>query len=113
MKQLIEALKSARKLEWCILAAVLGILLALGMGSGLGDGGASTEERRMERVLSNIEGAGRVTVMLSGDEEAGYTGAVVASPGAGDIAVALQLQRAVQALTELELEEIEIVKSGR
>lgn len=113
MKQLMEALRAARKLELFILVAAVGILLALGMGAGFGDGGANTEERRMERILSSIEGAGRVTVMLSGDAETGYTGAVVASPGAGNIAVSLRLQQAVRALTELELEEIEIVKSGR
>ena len=113
MKQLMEALKSARKLELLLGLAALAVLLVLGMGGGLDDGGVSPEEKRMERILSSIEGAGRVTVMLSGDEEGRCTGAVVASPGAGEIGVILQLQRAVQTLTELELEQIEIVKAGK
>lgn len=113
MKQLLEALKAARKLELCIALAAAAILLALGMGSGFSEGGANTQEKRMARILSSIEGAGRVQVMLSGDGEAGYSGAVVAASGAEDIAVCLQIQRAVQTLTGLELDEIEIVKSGR
>lgn len=113
MKQLMEALKSARKLEWFILLALIAVLMATGMGSGAGEGNASPQEKRMERVLSSIEGAGRVTVMLSEDEQGVCTGAVVASSGADDIAVYLRLQKAVRALTELEIEKIEIVKSGR
>lgn len=113
MKQLMEALKSARKLEICIALAVVAALLVLGLGGGGGDGGASPEERRMERILSEIEGAGRVSVMLSEDEKGAYSGAVVAASGAEDIAVLLRLQRAVQTLTGLEMENIEIVKSGR
>ena len=111
MKQLIEALKSARKLEICIAVAALAALLALSIGGGTGQQ-ASEEELRMQRILSRIEGAGRVSVMLSGDGMC-CMGAVVASSGAEDISVMLQLQRAVRALTGLELEQIEIVKSGR
>lgn len=112
MKQLMEALKSARKLELFILLAAAAILLVLCMGGGTGGSAASVEEKRMERILSSIEGAGRVAVMLSEDGEGRCSGAVVAASGAGDIGVALQLQRAVQALTELELAQIEIVKAG-
>ena len=77
---------------------------------GGGGSGADDTEARMERILSRIEGAGRVTVMLSGGEGA-IEGAVVAASGAGDARVVLELQRAVRALTGLELEKIEIVKS--
>ena len=112
MKRLMEALKSARKLEICIALAAIAILMLLGLGNG-GDGGASPEERRMERILSEIEGAGRVSVKLSEDEKGACSGAVVAASGAEDIAVLLRLQGAVQTLTGLEPENIEIVKSGR
>ena len=112
MKQLMEALKSARKLEICIALAVIAALLVLGLGSGIDDG-ASSQERRMERILSEIEGAGRVSVMLSGDENGACSGAVVTASGAEDIAVLLRLQRAVQTLTGLDAGNIEIVKSGR
>ena len=48
--------------------------------------------------------------MLAGTEDT-PEGAVVAASGAGDARVVLELQRAVRALTGLELEKIEIVKS--
>lgn len=112
MKRLIEALKPARKLEIWIVLAALAVLLVLGLGSG-SDAGANPEEERMAHILSEIEGAGRVKVMLSGDAGGGYTGAVIAASGAEDIAVMLRLQRAVQTLTGLEAGDIEIVKSGR
>ena len=110
MKQLGEMLRGARRIEFWIAAAAICALLALSMGGG--DSGAEDTEARMERILSRIEGAGRVTVMLSGEEGA-IEGAVVAASGAGDARVVLELQRAVRALTGLELEKIEIVKSKR
>ena len=109
MKQLGEMLKGARRIEFWIAVAAACALLALALGGGAGSEPVGTEAR-MERVLSRIEGAGRVTVMLS-DAEGAPVGAVVAASGADDVRVALELQRAVRALTGLELEQIEIVKS--
>ena len=68
MKQLCELLKGARRIEFWIAAAAVCALLALSLGSG--DSGAGDAEARMQRILSRIEGAGRVTVMLSGEEGA-------------------------------------------
>ena len=110
MKQLGDLLRGARRIEFWIAAAAICALLALALGTG--DSGAENAEARMERILSRIEGAGRVTVMLSGPEDA-VEGAVVAASGAGDARVVLELQRAVRALTGLELEKIEIVKARR
>lgn len=110
MERLRQILRGARRIEFWIAAAAACALLALCLGEGGQAGGASATEARLERVLSRIEGAGRVTVMLSGEEEA-PTGAVVAASGAGDARVALELQRALRTLTGLELERIEIVKS--
>lgn len=113
MKQFLGALRSARKIEICILALVLALLLLACIDHTATDGGgASSEEARMQRILSAIDGAGRVRVMLSCDADGGYTGAVVAASGAEDIAVQLRIQRAVTTLTGLELEQIEIVKYG-
>ena len=109
MKQLGELLKGARRIEFWIAAAAVCALLALALGGGTNTR-ADDVEARMERILSRIEGAGRVTVMLSGVEGA-PEGAVVAASGADSARVVLELQRAVQALTGLELGKIEIVKS--
>lgn len=109
----MEALKSARKIEILLIAAAICTLLVLWMGGGADTtAGASDEEARMERILSRIEGAGSVSVMISPAED-GAAGVVVAAPGADDLRVMLELQRAVRALTGLELDRIEIVKSER
>lgn len=112
MERLRGLLRGARRIEFWIAAAAVCALLALAMGEfgAQGDGTATEAEARMERLLSRVDGAGRVTVMLSGEEGA-PTGAVVVADGAGDVRVALELQRSVRALTGLELERIEIVRS--
>ena len=110
--QFIEALKSARRLEIFILLAAVAVLLVLTLGGGEESGGSGLEER-LERILSSIEGAGTVSVMLSTDADGSCTGAVIATRAADELNVALQMQRAVQTVTGLELSKIEIVKSGR
>lgn len=112
MKRLGELLRGARRIEFWIAMAAVCALLALALNRGGARSGASDAELRMERVLSRIDGAGRVTVMLSGGEDS-PTGAVVAASGAGDARVMLELQRSLRALTGLDLDKIEIVKSGR
>ena len=109
MKQLFATLKAARWLELTIAAGLICILLVLALSSGSGDA-ASKEEVRMQRILSRIEGAGRVSVMISEDGSGGCAGVVVVASGAEDVGVMLRLQRAVQALTDLDLDRIEIVK---
>lgn len=110
MKGIMEALRSARRLEWFILLAAAAVLLVLCMGDG-GSEAVSPGEARLKAVLESIDGAGRVSVMLSGEEGA-YTGAVVTATGADEIAVLLRLQRAVHALTGLETQDIEIMRAG-
>ena len=110
MKRLGELLRGARRIEFWIATAAICTLLALAMGRGGAQTAASGAEARMERVLSRIEGAGRVTVMLSGAEDS-PSGAVIAASGADDIRVALELQRSLRALTGLNLDRIEVVKA--
>ena len=111
MKQLFEALKSARKIEILVILAVICAFLVLWMGGGGTANRSDGEEARMERLLSSIEGAGKVSVMISQGRDGETEGVVVAAPGADDLRVMLELQRAVRTLTGLELERIEIVKS--
>ena len=108
MKQLFETIRAARWLEPTILIALVCILILIALGSG-GGSTASDEEARMQRILSKIDGAGKVSVMIAEDEGGACTGVVVVASGAGDIEVLLRLQRAVQALTRLELSRIEII----
>ena len=109
MKQLFETIRAARWLEPTLLLALVCILVVLALGSG-GESAASEEEARMQRILSKIDGAGRVHVMIARDDGGECTGVVVVASGAEDVEVMLRLQRAVQALTNLELSQIEIVR---
>lgn len=109
MKQLFETIRAARWLEPTILIALVCILILIALGSG-GGSTASDEEARMQRILSKIEGAGRVHVMIARDDGGDCTGVVVVASGAEDVEVMLRIQRAVQALTDLELSQIEIVR---
>ena len=109
--QFFSALKSARKIEWLLLVAAAAILLVLVIGNTGKE--ADEPNQQLARFLSEIEGAGKVQVLLNTDESGVCSGAVIATRAAQDISVVLQLQHAVRALTGLELEQIEIVKSGR
>ena len=114
MNKLIGALKTVRGIELLALAALMCILIVLCMGNQTPEEAALSEEGRVERLLSRIEGAGSVTVMMRRDNATGeVVGVVVAATGADEIKVVLELQRAVRALTGLEVEKIEIIKSGR
>ena len=109
MKQLFETIKAARWLELTIAIGLVCVLIVLALGSG-GGSAASDEEARMQRILSEIDGVGRVRVMIARDDGGNCTGVVVVASGAEDVEVMLRLQRAVQALTNLELSQIEIVR---
>lgn len=113
MNRLLEALKTARKAEILIIVA-LACMLLLCLGGDREARIVSTEvEVRLECVLSEIEGAGKVCVMLSENDEEQPLGAVVVAQGADEMHVVLEIQRAVKALTGLETQYIEVIKSGK
>ena len=109
MRKLFETIRAARWLELCIAVGLICILLVLALGNA-GGRIESDNEARMQRILSEIDGAGSVRVMIAEDESGACTGVVVVASGAGDIEVMLRLQRTVQALTGMELSRIEIVR---
>lgn len=97
------------KLPLWIAAAAAAVLLALAMSRTQIPGQASQQELRMAEVLGAIAGAGRVEVALyyaqtdTGAFSAGSvpTGALVVAEGADDMAVRLELIRAVRTLLGL------------
>ena len=96
MKRLAAYLKR----DGWILAAMI-FCLALCLLLGAREEGASTEEIRISRVLSAIDGAGQVEVAVY-YEESLPCGAVVVADGAGDIAVQLRLISAVTTLLGID-----------
>ncbi|NLG24795.1 MAG: hypothetical protein GX558_05530 [Clostridiales bacterium] len=126
VEALVGRLRGARGIEWIVLlAAVAAAALIWAQGETGGDQAAPTAlEARMERVLSAVEGAGRVRVMVNADEaaaafsmggaaEAQVKGVVIVAEGAGDLKVALALARAAQALTGAPASAIEVMEMRR
>lgn len=114
MKQLVEAFKSARKIELMIIAACLCALALCCFGGIFPNASIATEdEKRIQRMLSKIEDAGKVELMLAAGTDGEINGALVVAQGAEKIEVLLKLQQAVHTLTGLELDQIEVVESKR
>lgn len=110
MKRLLERLRGARGIEW-FAALALAALLALMLLKPVSGGGASGTplERRVERILRRIEGAGRVSAMITQGEDGAVTGAVIVAEGLSDVKTYLRLQRAVSALLDVDADRIEII----
>lgn len=108
---------------WIVGLAILCVLtLAAGGGKQEAEETASTAlERRLERVLSAVEGAGEVRVMIreregeaatvfSSGQEAGAEGVLIVCEGAESLRVRLALEQAAQALLGVDYSRIQVVK---
>lgn len=100
-----------RRDGWLLAVAALCVALCAVASGGEKQ---STPEDRLAKVLSGVEGAGRVEVVLhySPENDAIPTGAVVVADGADDPAVQLRLTRALTTLMQLNARDVEIFKRG-
>ena len=107
-----DTLRGARRIELFValtLAAVLA-LIAVNATGGKDNGAEKTAlERRLERALTHIDGAGQVTAMITEDGEGRVEGVLVVADGLEDIGTYLCLQRAVIALLEVDPSRVEII----
>lgn len=100
-----------KKDGWIIAALLFCVALCLMLGTSTDD--SSSEESRISRVLSAIEGAGTVEVAVY-YEDAAPCGAVVVADGAGDVAVHLRLLSAVTTLLGINQNRVSIYeREGR
>lgn len=118
----VQRFRGVRHLEWilALLAAALLLALLSAGWNGETDEQAMGMEARLERVLSAVEGAGRVRVLINEPEEVQAAfmnqtrekpaGVLVVAQGAGDIRVRMELSRAVQALLGVDAASVEILK---
>lgn len=123
MGGLLSKIKGARGVEWIAILAGLAIaVLLMARPAGDAGGGATDLEARLARVLSSIDGAGRVQVVINQEDviaafgqsaQPRIIGVLVVAEGADDLKVALELMRAVQALTGAERTAIEVMKMGK
>lgn len=86
-------------------AIALCVVLALSVSAI--SGSSPDEETRIARVLSEIAGAGSVSVTIY-TEDSHPCGAVVVASGAEDIAVRLRLQEAVTTLLGLDSSRVAV-----
>ena len=122
-----ERLARLKGMEWIVLLVLFGILGSL----LLADGGLqfsaqqsnSGLEARLAAILTNMDGVGRVQVMIydegsvqseglfavsAGSAQTRPVGVVVVADGANDIRVRLELIRAVQTLMGLPADAVEV-----
>lgn len=106
----MDMLRSLRRMETVIALALICVLAIVMLNGNPADSDGMTDyERRMCAVLSDIDGVGRVRVMIAEDADGNCTGVLVVSEGARDMKTYLTIQRAVRALTGIDAEHIEIV----
>lgn len=96
------------KYKYLLLVLLLGLgLLLWPTGSPGGGSGRTEQEARLEEVLCEIEGAGRVSVLYS-DE-----GVAVVCEGASSARVRLDIVNAVSAYTGFGSDRIEVLGMER
>lgn len=94
---------------------LIAILLMAASHSGVEEKHMTALEARLSATLSEIDGAGKVRVMvLSGNEPAGrpdaaeVRGVIIVSDGAYDVGIQIKLQRAAMTLFSLPAERVEV-----
>ena len=95
------------KYKYLLLVLLLGLGLLLWPTGGSGGAGRTEQEARLEDVLCEIEGAGRVSVLYS-DE-----GVAVVCEGASSARVRLDIVNAVSAYTGFGSDRIEVLGMER
>lgn len=118
LKGAIAKLKSVKHIGLIALLGICAILLLLiGFTSAPSEteGGGSDLEKQTAAILSEIEGVGKVKVMIaveaksdvfSGGES--IKGVIVVAEGADDMDVRVKLMKAVQTLLKINIDCIEI-----
>ncbi len=118
----MEAIKQLKLNKTTILIiGIIGLILMFFSGAK-NEPVYDSEEDRLAHILSNIEGAGEVKVMLSAGEEPSsmfaekkgseYIGAVILAEGGEKSSVRAKIIKAVEAVTGLEAHRIIVYRLG-
>ena len=127
-----KRLKSIKHIEIIIavLFALIVLLVYFSTTASLGsantqnmssNAGYATEvEAKLENLLSKIDGAGKIDVMVMCESEGVQTedqipnikSAVVVASGASDVFVRLEIIKAVEALLKIDAKNIEVLKGA-
>lgn len=112
MKKFIEILHGARRIEWLLLGIMFAALLLYMSGAEYGTGHGTDLERRLQDILSHINGAGNVEVMVVQNESAEPEGVLIVADGGRNIETCLRIQQAVHTLLGIEITKIDVVQHG-
>ncbi len=111
MRRIFESLRAARYIELgllLILLALLGLTLLNGADHHTPSG--STElERRLAGLLEQIDGTGRVSVMVTQAEDGAITGAVIVADGLDSVRTSLEIQNAARTLLNVDLDRVCVI----
>ena len=127
MREAWEKLRAIRGIEWLLGIAALALLACVVFGQEApGEAVGADLEARLCTVLSKVQGAGRVDVIVYTAQETAVTagafgestrqtafrpsGVVVVADGAGDLKVRIELAQAVQTLLSLPASSVEVLQ---
>lgn len=127
---LFKKLKSIKHIE-VILALLIGVIILLVYFSSTSSNSYSSNnktqissytteiEYKLSNILSQIDGAGNVSVMVmtqnngeAENEDVNITSVIVVASGADDVNVKLNIIKAVQTLLKINSADIEVLEGG-
>ena len=117
---LFQKLKNIKHIE-IVIAVIFAVIILLIYLSSVGStkststtNGQTELEIRLCGILEDLEGVGKVSVMINYlDEKQTMAGVVVVASGASDVAVRLQILRAVETVLNLPTTNIEILVGNK
>ena len=113
MKAFFESLRAARHIELLILIVLLAALsLVVLSGARRETTGSTDVETRLEKLLGRIEDVGNVDVMISLDADGSPAGAAVVTDSPLSVRATLEIQSAIRALLDIDLDRIRVIGRG-
>lgn len=117
---LFQKLKNIKHIE-IVIAVIFAVVILLIYLSSVGSSkststtnGQTDLEIRLCGILEDLEGVGKVSVMINYlDEKQTMAGVVVVASGANDVSVKLQILRAVETVLNLPTTNIEILVGNK
>ena len=116
--KLFQKLKNIKHIE-IIVAVIFAVIIMLIYMSSLDDNKSSKNsqgtnlEVRLESILSDIDGAGNVSVLINSSSDETIDGVIVVASGAENIGVRLNILRAVETVLKIPTAQIEILVGNK
>lgn len=114
--KLFQKLKNIKHIE-IIIAVIFAVIILLIYMSSLetktSNSQATNLETRLERILSDIEGAGEVSVLINTSNKESIDGVIIVASGAENIGVRLNILKAVETVLKIPTAQIEILVGNK